>query len=144
MSPRIGYDAQSISAVSDDTLIGEGPFDLQKTLRTIMRRHVSVSIISFVVADRACRQDAAEILPRELGVVFQNLTVLGLGASASFQPTLGSILNPMVILEQLQALRHPPVREIISGFEGVIRPGEMLRMALLPSLPSVQAHVSLV
>jgi ATP-binding cassette subfamily G (WHITE) protein 2 (SNQ2) len=37
------------------------------------------------------------------------------------------MLNPKVALEQLNTLRHPPLRDIISGFEGVVRPGEMLR-----------------
>jgi ATP-binding cassette, subfamily G (WHITE), member 2, SNQ2 len=84
-----------------------------------------------MVADCVIRRDEAEILPRELGVLFQNLKVVGLGAAASFQPTLGSLLNPMMILEQLQTLRHPPLRDILSGFEGVIRPGEMLRKSPL-------------
>ena len=45
-----------------------------------------------------------------------------------------SFFNPKVILEKIQALRNPPLRDIISGFEGVVRPGEMLRMysLLLP------------
>ena len=50
-----------------------------------------------------------------------------MGASASFQPTLGSLFNPMNLVHAVQTLRHPPVRDIISGFNGVVRPGEMLR-----------------
>jgi len=64
---------------------------------------------------------------RELGVMFEGLKVVGLGASASYQPTLGSILNPMAAIERFQAMRHPPLRDILSEFEGVVRPGEMLR-----------------
>jgi ATP-binding cassette subfamily G (WHITE) protein 2 (SNQ2) len=59
--------------------------------------------------------------------MFKDLRVVGLGAAASYQPTFGSTFNPKAILENIQTLRHPPVRNILSGFEGVIRPGEMLR-----------------
>jgi hypothetical protein len=41
---------------------------------------------------------------------------------------VGSVFNPRVILKKIQALRHPPLRDILSGFEGVVRPGEMLHM----------------
>ncbi|EJD01720.1 uncharacterized protein FOMMEDRAFT_111764 [Fomitiporia mediterranea MF3/22] len=66
------------------------------------------------------------IQPRELGVVFQNLRVQGLGSTASYQPTVGSQLNPFLALEKIRNAIHPPVRDIISGFEGVVNPGEML------------------
>ena len=59
--------------------------------------------------------------------MFKDLRVVGLGAAASYQPTFGSFFNPKLILEKIQALRHPPLRDILSGFEGVVRPGEMLR-----------------
>ncbi|KAI9448645.1 ABC-2 type transporter-domain-containing protein [Russula earlei] len=86
-----------------------GPFDLEKTLRAIMRK-----------------RDRAGIRPRELGVLFQDLRVVGLGAAASYQTTFGSIFNPFAILEHIRTFRHPPLRDILSGFEGVVRPGEML------------------
>jgi len=60
--------------------------------------------------------------------MFKDLRVVGLGSAASYQPTFGSFFNPKLILEKIQALRHPPLRDIVSGFEGVVRPGEMLRM----------------
>ena len=59
--------------------------------------------------------------------MFKNLRVVGLGAAASYQPTFGSFFNPKIILEKIRTARHPPLRDIISGFEGVLRPGEMLR-----------------
>ncbi|KAH9171890.1 ABC-2 type transporter-domain-containing protein [Lactarius sanguifluus] len=86
-----------------------GPFDFEKTLRNIMKM-----------------RDRGGIQSRELGVMFRDLRVVGLGAAASYQPTFGSFFNPKVILEKIRALRHPPLRDILSGFEGVIRPGEML------------------
>lgn len=73
------------------------------------------------------RRDEADILTRELGVLFENLRVVGLGSSASYQATLGSVLNPKTIIEQIGKIRNPPLRDILSGFEGVVRPGEMLR-----------------
>jgi len=73
------------------------------------------------------RREESDIKIRHLGVAFENLRVVGLGSSASFQPTLGSLLNPLSILSALKTLRHPPLRDILSGFEGVVRPGEMLR-----------------
>ena len=70
--------------------------------------------------------DESDIKRRELGVVFDNLRVVGLGASASYQPTLGSTLNPLQILDVIKRIRHPPVKDILSGFEGCVKPGEML------------------
>ncbi|KAF9531189.1 ABC-2 type transporter-domain-containing protein [Crepidotus variabilis] len=63
---------------------------------------------------------------RTLGVVFENLNVTGLGASASIQPTIGSVFNPANLMRSIQKLRHPPLKQILSDFEGVVRPGEML------------------
>jgi hypothetical protein len=49
------------------------------------------------------RKGEAGIKWRELGVAFENLRVIGLRASASYQSTLGSLLNP---LNHLSAIRH--------------------------------------
>ncbi|KAJ7364390.1 pleiotropic drug resistance ABC transporter [Mycena albidolilacea] len=95
---------------SDVTLSpGDGPFDLEKTFKFVQQK-----------------LEEAHVDQRELGVVFEDLKVVGLGASASYQPTLGSTLNPLSILEQIKTLRHPPLRNILEGFSGVVRPGEML------------------
>ncbi len=76
------------------------------------------------------RQEEYEIKQRELGVVFKDLRVVGLGATASYAPTLGSMFNPFGIVESVQTARHPPVRDILSGFEGVVKPGEMIRKCI--------------
>jgi ATP-binding cassette subfamily G (WHITE) protein 2 (SNQ2) len=59
--------------------------------------------------------------------MFKDLKVAGLGATASYQPTVGTLFNPKVALENFRNSRNPPVRNILSGFSGVVRPGEMLR-----------------
>jgi ATP-binding cassette subfamily G (WHITE) protein 2 (SNQ2) len=73
------------------------------------------------------RRADADIKSRELGILFEDLRVVGLGASASFQSTFGSLFNPLGIVGAIRNIRHPPLRNILSGFEGVVRPGEMLR-----------------
>ncbi|KAF5330227.1 hypothetical protein D9611_010600 [Ephemerocybe angulata] len=104
--------AQSLahSLDSQDTLaVDPDNFDFDKTIRTAIRR-----------------RDQAEIKPRQLGVAFRNVEVQGIGASASFQPTLGSLFNPLSVVEEIKNARHPPLKRILSGFEGVVKPGEML------------------
>ncbi|KAJ7196400.1 pleiotropic drug resistance ABC transporter [Mycena pura] len=104
------YGQPHATSDSDVTLSpGDGPFDLEKTFKFVQQK-----------------LEEAHVDRRELGVAFQDLKVVGLGASASFQPTLGSTLNPLSILEQIKTLRHPPLRNILEGFSGVVRPGEML------------------
>ncbi|OCB87187.1 hypothetical protein A7U60_g5703 [Sanghuangporus baumii] len=68
----------------------------------------------------------SNVNPRHLGVVFKDLSVQGLGATAKYMPTVGSTLNPLSFIEKTWALRHPSVRNILTGFEGVVNPGEML------------------
>jgi ATP-binding cassette subfamily G (WHITE) protein 2 (SNQ2) len=58
--------------------------------------------------------------------MFKDLRVAGLGATASFQQTLGSMFNPKIIMENIENSRHPPIRDLLTGFQGVVRPGEML------------------
>jgi len=60
--------------------------------------------------------------------LFKDLHVVGLGAAASFQQTFGSFFYPKAILENIRTMRHPPLRDILTGVEGVLRPGEMLRL----------------
>ncbi|KAJ3748437.1 pleiotropic drug resistance ABC transporter [Lentinula detonsa] len=87
----------------------ETPFDFEKALKDSMKK-----------------KEGANIAPRHLGVVFENLAVVGLGSGASYQETLGSTINPLNAFKKIQNSRHPPTRTILSEFEGVVRPGEML------------------
>ncbi len=66
--------------------------------------------------------------------MFEDLRVVGVGAAASYQPTFGSTLNPLNMLGGIRAQMHPATRDILSGFDGVVRPGEMLRTS--PPRPS--------
>ncbi|KAF8206137.1 pleiotropic drug resistance ABC transporter [Mycena galopus ATCC 62051] len=107
----IPFSLESVRAVETPVNLkpGDGPFDFEKTLKFIQRK-----------------MEEAQVEGRELGVAFSNLQVVGTGSSISYQPTLGSLLNPFSVLEKIQALRHPPLRTILEGFSGVVRPGEML------------------
>ncbi|RDB26885.1 Brefeldin A resistance protein [Hypsizygus marmoreus] len=90
-------------------VINEEGFDLNKTIRRIIQK-----------------RDEAHIETRELGVMFRDLHVIGIGKSNAFQPTFGSLFSYRHLLDQIQAIRHPPLRDILSGFEGVVYPGQML------------------
>ncbi|THH30475.1 hypothetical protein EUX98_g3698 [Antrodiella citrinella] len=105
---QLGTQAKDFESESSHT-VHEEPFNLETTLRGIMER-----------------LDESDIQRRELGVMFKDLRVVGLGATASHQATLGSFLNPFNISGAIKQFRHPVLRDILQGFEGVVRPGEML------------------
>jgi len=104
-------DERRSSKSSDATLNFDDnqPFDFEKNLRAVVRR-----------------SEEAQIKHRDLGVVFRNLQVVGVGVSDSYMPTFGSLFNPRVVLENIQKARHPHLRNILAGFEGVVKPREML------------------
>ncbi len=77
------------------------------------------------------RQTQANVKGRELCVAFRDLRVTGFGSANDVQPTLGSNFNPLTIPKDIKAARHPIIKDILSGFEGVVRPGEMLRTSSL-------------
>ncbi|KAI0089451.1 pleiotropic drug resistance ABC transporter [Irpex rosettiformis] len=109
-SPDIELTADDISDDTLDGLANEAPFDLERFLRRFMKQ----------------RDKAENVVHRELGVYFKDLHVTGLGASVSHQPTVGSMIDPRNIIHAINDVRHPAVRSILTGFEGVVRPGEML------------------
>ncbi|KAG1766364.1 ABC-2 type transporter-domain-containing protein [Suillus placidus] len=71
------------------------------------------------------RQDEG-IKDRQLGIMFKELRVVGAGSRASLQPTVSSPFHPSTFLRKIREIRHPSTRELLSGFEGVVTPGEML------------------
>ncbi|KAI0318679.1 pleiotropic drug resistance ABC transporter [Amylostereum chailletii] len=79
-----------------------------------------------VLQELVQKREPAGIPARELGVLFQDLAVAGLNTSSSYQSTFGSVFDPRTALSAWSRLRHPPVRNILQGFEGLVRPGEML------------------
>lgn len=121
----------NVHAIADDndsdyTLHPDKPFDFAKFTRRMMKK----SAISHVSASNKLiisRCDESDIKRREIGVMFKDLKVVGLGATARHQPTFSSTFNPVDILRSVLGLRHPALRDILDGFEGVVRPGEMLR-----------------
>ncbi|TFK22472.1 hypothetical protein FA15DRAFT_757994 [Coprinopsis marcescibilis] len=103
-------ESTSSDASSDHTLaVDENDFNLERVIRQVLRR-----------------RDKGEIKSRELGVVFRDLRVVGLGSAASYQPTFGSLFNPLDIVSSIRNARNPPLRDILQGFEGVVKPGEMI------------------
>jgi ATP-binding cassette, subfamily G (WHITE), member 2, SNQ2 len=140
---------ESVQIGSSETLtVPATGFDLEKMLRTIMKKFVSkwnfssnlalVHLTNMPLPSR-CRRDRAGLQSRELGVMFKDLHVVGLGAAASYQNTFGSVFSPMVIMEKIRTSRHPPLRDILAGFEGVVRPGEMLRSSIV-GLVTIRIH----
>ncbi|KAH9894645.1 ABC-2 type transporter-domain-containing protein [Xylariomycetidae sp. FL2044] len=82
---------------------------------------------------QARQQHSEEEKTRHAGVIFRNLTVKGAGLGASLQPTVGDIflglprfLKNLLTKGPKAATAKPPVRELLSNFNGCVRPGEML------------------
>lgn len=82
---------------------------------------------------RARQEQSEEEKTRHSGVVFRNLTVKGAGLGASLQPTVGDIFLslPRFVANLFTkgpkaATGKPPVRELLSQFDGCVRPGEIL------------------
>ncbi|KAH6608305.1 brefeldin a resistance [Trichoderma cornu-damae] len=81
----------------------------------------------------ARQEHSEEGSTRHSGVIFRDLTVMGVGLGASLQPTVGDIFLglPRFIRNLIRggpkaAQAKPPVRELISHFDGCVRPGELL------------------
>jgi len=119
-----------LSIQSSDETLNDQPFDFQKTLDRFVRMFVFLILflVFYQCTSLSSRREEHNIKPRSLGIVFRDLRVSGLTAASPYFPTLGSMFNPMSMLENVQSLRHPNIKDILSGFEGVAKPGEMIRM----------------
>ncbi|KIP01968.1 hypothetical protein PHLGIDRAFT_130987 [Phlebiopsis gigantea 11061_1 CR5-6] len=117
---------RTLSQMSQDpAATRRGRSEAASSIETVVNNDEKFSLEK-VLKDRLQKGSEAGLRRRELGVSFEDLRVVGLGASATYQPTLGSLLNPKTIVESIQGIRHPATRDILSGFYGVVRPGEML------------------
>lgn len=79
------------------------------------------------------QQQSEEEKTRHSGVIFRGLTVRGVGLGSSLQPTVGDFfmslprkLGKLFTQGPKAALAKPPVRDLISNFDGCVRPGELL------------------
>ncbi|KAF9771709.1 hypothetical protein IL306_010636 [Fusarium sp. DS 682] len=79
------------------------------------------------------QQQSEEEKTRHSGVIFRGLTVRGVGLGSSLQPTVGDFflglprkLAKLFTQGPKAAMAKPPVRELISNFDGCVRPGELL------------------
>lgn len=82
---------------------------------------------------KARQEHSEEEKTRHSGVVFRNLTVKGAGLGASLQPTVGDMflglprfLANLFTKGPKAATGKPPVRDLLSNFDGCVRPGEIL------------------
>lgn len=82
---------------------------------------------------RARQEHTGEEETHHSGVIFRDLTVRGVGLGARLQPTVGDVfLGLPRLLRKLftkgprAARAKPSVRELISSFDGCVRPGELL------------------
>jgi len=79
------------------------------------------------------QESSEEEKTRHQGVIFQHLTVKGMGVGAALQPSVGDLfLGPLRFGKNLltkgpkKIAGKPPVRTLLDDFTGCIRPGEML------------------
>ncbi|GAO19307.1 uncharacterized protein UV8b_05188 [Ustilaginoidea virens] len=101
-------------------------------------------LMSKMFGQKRQQQQSEQEQTRHSGVLFRNLTVKGVGLGASLQPTVGDVFTSLprkmaTLLRTFStasesqgksafraAMAKPPVRELISDFNGCVRPGELL------------------
>ncbi|KAK7207385.1 ABC-2 type transporter-domain-containing protein [Myxozyma melibiosi] len=98
------------SAAHADEGLDEDDFNLERILRRSLQR---------------AEDDG--IKHRSHGALFQNLTVQGIDMGAKALLTVGEVLKtPLNIVSMIKEARNKKYRNIIEGFDGVVRSGEML------------------
>ncbi|KAK5044842.1 hypothetical protein LTR84_010380 [Exophiala bonariae] len=104
-----------------------------KSEADLQEEHQEIEKLMSRMFGKARQEHSEEEKTRHSGVVFRNLTVKGAGLGASLQPTVGDIFLglPRTIKTFLTrgakaASGKPPIRELLSNFDGCVRPGEML------------------
>jgi ABC-type multidrug transport system fused ATPase/permease subunit len=68
----------------------------------------------------------AKVKFRRASFTFENLSVSGSGLAVHLQPTVASVLLAPIRLPEWVSMARKPQRTILTGFDGVVKPGEML------------------
>lgn len=95
--------------------------------------HAEIERLMSRMFGRGRQEHSEEEKTRHVGVVFRDLTVRGLGLGAALQPSVGDLflglprfLKTLLTKGPKAVAAKPPVRELLSDFDGCIRPGQML------------------
>lgn len=104
-----------------------------KSEADLEEEHQEIEKLMSRMFGKARQNQSEEEKTRHSGVVFRNLTVKGVGLGATLQPTVGDIflglprtIKTFFTRGAKAASGKPPVRELLSNFDGCVRPGEML------------------
>ncbi|CAO1615133.1 unnamed protein product [Parajaminaea phylloscopi] len=109
-SPRDLEKGPSGPAPSHDPASDSGSFDLQTHLRYMGQK---------------AEDHGVEF--RQMGVAWKDLEVTGVGSGFALQTTVGSLATePLRAAQTISGLMHPPIKHILQGLDGCVKPGEML------------------
>lgn len=70
--------------------------------------------------------DATRDLPRSIGVAFKNLEAYGFGSPTDYQKTVGNVLLESASLFRWMGGHQKQKIQILKGFDGFVKAGEML------------------
>lgn len=133
--PPIGGRARSIQTEDDlfKVLSQRRTNATGKSEAELEEESVEIEKLMSRMFGKARQEQSEEEKTRHSGVIFRNLTVRGIGLGASLQPTVSDIfLTFPRLLKNLftkgfkAASGKPPVRELLSNFDGCVRPGEIV------------------
>ncbi|KIV95220.1 hypothetical protein, variant [Exophiala mesophila] len=104
-----------------------------KSNAELQEEHDEIERLMSRMFGKARQEHSEEEKTRHSGVVFRNLTVKGVGLGAALHPTVGDIfmnlprkIRTLFTRGAKAASGKPPVRELLSNFDGCVRPGELL------------------
>lgn len=104
-----------------------------KSTADMQEEHDEIERLMSRMFGKARQENSEEEKTRHSGVVFRDLTVKGVGLGASLQPTVGDVflglprmIKTLFTKGAKAATGKPPVRELLSHFDGCVKPGEML------------------
>lgn len=104
-----------------------------KSQAELQEEHDEIERLMSRMFGKARQEHSEDEKTRHSGVIFRDLTVKGVGLGASLQPTIGDIflglpraLRRLFTKGAQAASGKPPVRNLLSQFDGCVKPGEML------------------